>query len=148
MNATTIAGWPTLAADATTRLDVLAGHVRAWAAARHARGRTSETPGHVVAALDAATRPPRTRLVARDLDATDRDRAEAAADDLWDAVAATWAMVRRLAREDDADVGAVVVELHTAGGWLAAFPVHASRHDRAISDLFNTAAVVRPNMEG
>lgn len=135
MSTATLQMWDTLNAEATGRLQCLAGHVRAWAAATYAMA-TSGTPGHVVAALDATSRPTRTRLVARDDTATDRDRATAAADDLWDAVAVVWCMVRRTPRDDAPDVEHVVAELHAAGRWLAKFPVHVHRHEKALAELF------------
>jgi hypothetical protein len=146
MNAATVAGWDQLAAEAGRRRVALWCHVREYAARVHATSRRRETPGHVWAALDATTRPPRVRLLLLH-DHTQREYAEAASADLWDAVAAVWALVKR-SPADAARLQHVVAELQEAGRWLAAWPVHMAAHDRAIGELFETAASVRPNGKG
>lgn len=134
---TTVATWSIIAADATRHREHLLEHVRQWGAGYHATGRA--LPSRWVAAWDIAVRPHRLRIVNADMGATDRDRAEAAADDLWDAVATAWALVRWLgtARPDGAPgVEHVVAELHTAGRWLAHYPLAVAAHDQAIDRLF------------
>lgn len=73
--------------------------------------------------------------------ATSRDRAEAAADDLWDATVQLWALVR------DADrVGLSTRRLRTdlidAGHYLNRFSSLLTRHDREIARLFEEDADV------
>lgn len=134
MNATPIASWETLAAEAGTRRKALWRHVREWAARVHTAARTRETPGWTWAALDATSRPQRVILLRAD-DHTEREHAEAAADDLWDATAVVWAMVKHTPHEA-ARLQHVVAELQEAGRWLAAFPVHVATHNRAMAELF------------
>lgn len=140
MNAPTMPSWETLAAEAGTRRVALWRHVREWAARLHATTRSVEIPGRVWAALDATSRPPRVRLAMLH-DHTPREFAEAAANDLWDATAIVWAMVKR-APEQRAALHHVVAELQSAGRWLAAFPVHEAAHNRAMAELFEPAEVV------
>jgi hypothetical protein len=132
--------WDTLTADANTRRQQLWHHVREWAARHHASTRNRSTPGRVLAALDATARPPRSRLVALH-DATQHEVAEAAANDLWDATAVVWAMVKH-APEHAHGLHHVVAELQAAGRWLAAFPVHTAQHERALAELFEPVEAV------
>jgi hypothetical protein len=72
--------------------------------------------------------------------ATDRDHAEAAADDLWDLVAVAWGFLRWLAETRPAGappVERVVAELQLAGRWLAGYRVSSAAHDLAIDRLFS-----------
>lgn len=140
MNNATLPEWGQLSAEALHRLEELGRHVRQWAAAEHAATRSRTIPGRVVAALNATNAPPRVRLVAL-RDPTARDFATAAADDLWDAVAAVWAMVNH-SPAGRAGLHHVVAELQTAGVWLASFPVHAARHELALAALFEPVEVV------
>ena len=139
MNAPTIASWETLAAEAGTRREALWRHVREWAARVHCTTRLPETPGRVRAALDATSRPPRVRLVTLH-DHTPREYAEAAANDLWDATAVVWAMVKHTPSEAPR-LQHVVAELQESGRWLASFPVHVATHNRAMAELFEPAEV-------
>lgn len=143
--ATVAPSWSIVAADAVRHREQLLEHVRRWGAGLHVARRG--LPSRWVAAWDIAARPHRLRLVAADIGSTDRDRAEAAADDLWDAVATAWALVRWLstARLDGAPgVEHVVAELHAAGRWLAWYPVFVSAHDRAIDGLFKVDPEATP----
>lgn len=142
MNATALPTWDMLAADAHARRLALFGHVRAWAAQRHARRHGDATPGRCLAALDALVRPMRTRLVRHDPNATRRDAAEAAADDLWDAVCCSWAFVRAVPVADGPPTEHVAAELAAAGRWLAVWPVHLAAHNRALAELFEVPAEV------
>lgn len=130
--------WDELATDAERIRGALWHHVRDWAAAVHVTTRARTTSGRVWAALDATARPARVRLVTLH-DHTPRERAEAEALDLWDAVAAVWSAVNHA--HDVAQAVHVVAELHTAGRWLASFPVHAARHELAMAELFNAEVV-------
>ncbi len=132
---TILPAWDSIAAEADARRAALLESVRSWAARAHARSRDRETRSRIAATLDGLSRPIRTRLVSRDAGATDRDRAEAAADDLWDATAQVWVLVRS-ARKTDPGTEHVVAELSEVGRWLADFPVLTARHDREIDRLF------------
>jgi len=131
---TTPTPWATLEAEAATRLSALRRHVREWAATHHATTRCRRLPGHVLAAMDATSRPVRVRLL-RLADHTQREAAEAGADDLWDAAAVCWSMVQH-GKSCGLAFPHVVAELVNAGGWLARFPAHASVHDKALAELF------------
>lgn len=135
MKTAAVPAWDTIAAEAEVRRLALLEDVRSWAARAHARSRNRQTRSRLVAALDGLSRPPRTRLVSLDTTATDRDRAEAAAADLWDATSQTWALVRS-AQKTDPGTEHVVAELSEVGRWLADFPVLTARHDREIERLF------------
>jgi len=130
--------WEDLAADAAGRRTALFEHLRTWAARLHVKKRSAVST-RTTAALDALARPFRSAIAARDQDATSRDRAEAAADDLWDAVAAVWSLVRSVDKSDAPALEHVVAELSECGRWLARYPVDVARHDQAISDLFQEA---------
>lgn len=139
MATATLPTWATIAADAALHREHVLEQLRQWGAALHVARRSHGVPSRWLAAMDAAGRPMRSRLVSCDPKATDRDRAEAAAYDLWDAVAVVWAFVRWLpsARlEQSPAVERVVAELYAAGRWLAAYPVSVAEHDRAIAALF------------
>jgi hypothetical protein len=131
--------WETLAAEGGQRLRELRTHVRQWAARHHVATRCRHTPGRAMAALDATGRPPRVGFL-RGRDHTQRELAEATADDLWDAAAVVWAMVNNAGGES-ARLHHVVAELQETGRWLAAFPVHTAGHDRAMAELFAVEAV-------
>jgi hypothetical protein len=139
MSTATLPTWSVIAADATRYRERIGEQVRTWGAMHHATTCGAPVPSRWLAAIDSTSRPPRTRLLAVDLQATDRDRAEAAADDLWDAVAVAWCFVRWLQTERPTrDPGAehVIAELYSAGRWLANYPVNVSAHDAAIDRLF------------
>lgn len=131
--------WNQLAFGAEMSLAALREHVRRWAA-RQPEFHRGGCPGRVVAALDAATRPVRVRLV-RLHDHTPRELAEEAYADLWDAAAVVWSMVN--AAPGRRGLEHVVAELQSVGRWLGAFPVHAAAHDRAVAELFEPVEVVR-----
>ena len=135
MKLDTLPTWSMVAADAHRRRGLLLDHVRQWSALAHARSRGS-TSWKTVAALDALSRPMRTRLVSAAADATDRERAEAASDDLWDAVAVCYSLVASVRGKDVPALEHVLAELAEAGRWLAAYPVTVARHDREIDRLF------------
>jgi hypothetical protein len=134
--ATTLPTWSIVTADAHNRRERLRQHVLHWAARRHVQTRDA-TSTRTIAALDALARPIRTGILSVSLDATDRDRAEAASDDLWDAVAVVWSLVASLKSKDIPPLEHVLAELSECGRWLAAFPVTQARHDEALSRLFN-----------
>ena len=142
MTTATLPTWDMLTADGNARRLALFHHVRSWAAQRHVRRHGDATPGRCLAALDALVRPTRTRLVSCDINATRRDVAEAAADDLWDAVCCSWAFVRAVPVADGPPTEHVVAELAAAGRWLAVWPVHLAAHNRAVAELFNAAEVL------
>jgi hypothetical protein len=138
MSTATLATWSMLTADAGRYRRRLLEQVREWGAAYHANGRA--LPSRWLCAWDLANRPVRCRIVAADAGASDRERAEAAADDLWDAVAvgwqfAQWAAKARLGPSQGLEH--VVAELQAAGRWLAAYPVAVAGHDRALAVLFH-----------
>lgn len=135
MKTATLAAWETILADAESRRLALLETVRSWAARAHLRSRDTQTRSRIAATLDGLSRPPRTRLVSSDTTATDRDRTEALAADLWDATAQTWALVRSTLKTDPGTEH-VVAELSEVGRWLGNFPVLIARHDREIERLF------------
>jgi putative aminopeptidase FrvX len=132
----TLQPWSVVADDAHACRERLRKHVLHWAARRHAQTR-AETSTRTIAALDALARPIRTGILSVSTDATDRDRAEAASDDLWDAVAVVWSLVASLKSKDIPPLEHVLAELAECGRWLAAFPVTVARHDQEIARLFN-----------
>jgi len=136
---TTPATWPTLHAEAEHRRHQLWHHVRRWAARLHVR--THDTPTRVVAALDALRHPMRLGITNATPDPTPREWAEAAGDDLWDAVAVCHSMVKAAA-PGSPPLEHVHAELAEAGRWLAAYRVHVAAHDAALAELFTTRAVV------
>ena len=140
MNTATLPTWDMLTADGNHRRLALLEHVRRWAARRHVAG-GRQTPFRVLAALDALARPMRTRLARANAFTTQRELAEAAADDLWDATCATWSMVKAANAGGEPPTERVAAELAEVGRWLARFPVHTAAHDKAVSDLFNVAEV-------
>ncbi len=127
--------WSVVTDDAHACRERLRKHVLHWAARRHVQ--TRETSSKTVAALDALARPIRTGILSVSTDATDRDKAEAASDDLWDAVAVVWALVASVKSKDIPPLEHVLAELAECGRWLAAFPVTQARHDQEIARLFN-----------
>ncbi len=131
----TLPTWAMVAADAHHRRQRLYDHVRSWAARAHLESR-SVTSTRTIAALDALSRPVRTSIAAATADTTDRDRAEAASDDLWDAVAVVWSLVGSVKSGDVPALEHVLAELAECGRWLAAFPVIVARHDQEIDRLF------------
>jgi hypothetical protein len=141
MNTATLPTWDMLTADGNARRLALFHHIRSWAAQRHATRHGAATPSRVLAALDALARPMRTRLARLDASTTQRELAEAAADDLWDATCATWSMVKAANASGDPPTERVAAELAEVGRWLARFPVHTAAHDKAVSDLFHAAEV-------
>jgi hypothetical protein len=142
MNTATLPTWDMLTADGNARRLALFHHIRSWAAQRHVTRHGDATPSRVLAALDASARPMRTRLAGLDAGTTQRDMAEAVADDLWDAACVAWAMVRAVPRLEGPPMEHIVAELAATGRWLAAFPVHVAGHDKALAELFNTAEVL------
>lgn len=139
MATATLPTWATIAADADRHREHVLEELRQWGAALHVARRAPGVPSRWVAALDAAGHPVRSQLVSVDATATDRDRADAAAADLWDAVAVAWGLVRwiAIARLDRCPaVEHVVAELHAAGRWLALYPVSVAAHDLAVAALF------------
>jgi hypothetical protein len=141
MNPAALPTWDMLTADAEHRRVALLEHVRQWAAHRHVATGGQATPSRVIAALDALARPMRTRLARLDASTTQRELAQAAADDLWDATCATWAMVKAANAGGEPPTERVAAELAEVGRWLARFPVHAAGHDKALADLFHAAEV-------
>lgn len=147
MRTETLPAWSVIAADAMRLRASVHEHLRHWGAMFHARRRASGYPSRWIAAMDSAAHPPRTSLAYAELGSTDRDRAEAAADDLWDSVAVAWAFVRWLQGERlelSPGVEHVVAELHAAGRWLAEYPVAVAGHDAAIARLFAAGERVAP----
>lgn len=139
MSTATLPTWSIIAADAARHREQIREELRQWGAGLHARGRHRGHPSRWTAALDAASRPYRSRLAGLDRTSTDRDRGEAAADDLWDAVAVAWAFVRWANAEKPAHAPGtehVFAELQSAGRWLAEYPVAVAGHDAAVSALF------------
>lgn len=140
MRTATVPTWGDITTQAhRQRLAVLA-EVRRWSARTHASTR-APIPTRAIATLDALSRPIRARLVERDIDTTDRDRADAAAADLWDGVAQTWSLVRSFDRIPGPPLEHVVAELVAAGRWLAEFPVLIERHQRELDKLFEAPPV-------
>lgn len=144
MATVTLPTWCMIAADATHHREQLLEHVRRWGAAYHAVGGRA-LPSRWLAAWDLSSRPVRSRMVDVDTTATDRDRAEAAADDLWDATAVAWQFVRwaggaRLERSPPLEH--VVAELHAVGRWLAVSRVFVATHDLAVDRLFRDTTEV------
>jgi hypothetical protein len=139
MSTAALVTWAIVTADAGRQRERVLEQLRSWAALQHAASRGGPLPGHWHAAYGTAARPPRTRLVALDDAASDRDRAEAAADDLWDAVAEAWAFVkwaRRHRPPPAAGLEHLLAELASAGRWLADYPVTVAAHDAALAALF------------
>lgn len=139
MTPDTLPTWSAIATGASHRRELVGEYLRRWAAGLHAASRRPGLPSRWVAAFDTATRPYRSRLVTFDESTTTRDQAEAASEDLWDAVAAAWAFVRWANREKlehAPGLEHVAAELHAAGRWLAEYPVLVAGHERAISELF------------
>ena len=139
--------WAEVDTEATRLRREVGERLRQWGAVLHARGRHRGLPSRWLAAFDSTQRPYRSRLAQIDNTSTDRDQAEAAADDLWDAVAqswclVTWANAERL--EHAPPVEHLIAELHAAGRWLASYPVALAGHDAAIAELFS-AQVVAPS---
>lgn len=142
MSTTTLPTWSMIAADAARHREQIREELRRWGAVLHTRGRHRGFPSRWSAALDATSRPYRSRLAGFDHESTDRDRGEAAADDLWDAVAVAWAFIRWANAEKlDHAPGTehVFAELQSAGRWLAEYPVAVAGHDAAIAGLFAAA---------
>lgn len=139
MSTATLPTWSMIAADAARHREQIGEELRRWGAVHHARGRHRRCPSRWLAAFDATSRPYRSRLAGLDHTSTDRDRGEAAADDLWDAVALSWSFVRWAAADKlDHAPGTehLFAELQSAGRWLAEYPVSVSGHDAAIAGLF------------
>lgn len=152
MNTATLPAWSVIAGDAVRHRQDIHEHLRKWGAKLHvgvfkttARLHVQAPPDHGypsmwLAAMDAAGRGYRLRLASVAGQAsTQRDIGEAAADDLWDAVAASWAFVRWYAAlpvKHSPGVEHVIAELHAAGRWLADYPVAVAGHDAAIAGLF------------
>lgn len=142
---TAVPAWSVVTVDAVRHRERLLEQLRQWGAGMHVARRA--LPSRWYAAHDIAARPYRSRLASIDGGATDRDRGEAAAVDLWDAVSTAWALVRWLAtaRMDNAPgVEHIVAELHAAGRWLARYPVSVAAHDEAIDRLFVVDAETTP----
>lgn len=143
MATATLPTWAMIGADADRHRGRVLEQVRQWGAELHVARRAPGMPSRWLAVVDAAGRPYRSRLAATDATATDRDRAEAAADDLWDAVAVAWCFVRWLGErrlEQSPAVEHLVAELHAAGRWLARYRVSVAHHERAVADLFAPVA--------
>jgi hypothetical protein len=139
MSTAALATWAIVTADAGRHRGRVLEELRSWAALQHAASRGGPLPGHWHAAHGTAARPARTRLVAIDDTGSDRDRAEAAADDLWDAVAEAWGFVKwaRGHRPPPAPgLEHLLAELAAAGRWLADYPVTVAAHDAALAALF------------
>lgn len=139
MATATLPTWAMIAADADRHRARVLEELRQWGAALHVARRAPGVPSRWLAAIDAAGRPVRSRIASVDATATDRDRAEAEAADLWDAVAVSWGFVRWLAiarLEQAPPVEHLVAELHAAGRWLALYPVSVAAHDQAVAALF------------
>jgi len=151
MSTATLPAWSVIAGDAVRHRQDIHEHLRKWGAKLHvgvfktACRLGVEIPHHDypsmwLAAMDAAGRGYRVRLASVAGQAsTQRDIGEAAADDLWDAVAAGWAFVRWYAAlpvKHSPGVEHVIAELHAAGRWLANYPVSVARHDAEIANLF------------
>lgn len=133
-----ITPWATIATEANAHREQVLEQLRQWGAALRLAG--VPTPSRWVAAHDATARPYRLRIVDADWAATDRDAAEAAADDLWDAVASVWSLLRWLATdrpEGAPPVDRLVAELQLAGRWLASYRRSVAAHDSAIDRLFS-----------
>jgi hypothetical protein len=131
--------WIVLAEEANCHLRDLRARLRTWGAMHHARRRAPGRPSLWIAAFDAVERPPRSRICWQSDETTDRDVGESAADDLWDAAAASWAFVSWLHKErlpHDPGSEHLVAELLAAGRWLARYPVEVAGHDAAIDGLF------------
>jgi len=139
MSTAALATWAIVTADAVRHRERVLEELRSWAALQHAASRGRGLPGHWHAAYGTAARPARTRLVALDDTASERDRAEAAADDLWDAVAAAWGFVkwgRGHRPPPSAGLEHLLAELAAAGRWLGDYPVTLAAHDAAVAALF------------
>jgi len=142
MSTATLPTWSMIAADAGRHREYVREQLREWGAGFHVRSRGRGFPSRWLAAFDSTSRPYRSRLASVDTGSTDRDRAEAAADDLWDAVASTWCFVRWVQAERLEHAPAtdhVFAELQSAGRWLAEYPVAVAGHDAAIDGLFAAA---------
>lgn len=146
MSTTTLPAWSVLAADAARHRRHVGEQLRQWGAMFHARGCRRGLPSRWRAAVDFAARPYRTRLASFDHGSTDRDRGEAAADDLWDCVSLTWCFVRWAQAEKlehDPGLDHVFAELQAAGRWLAEYPVAVAGHDAAVAGLFSAEGETR-----
>jgi len=140
-----VSPWSTIADEAIRHREQVLEQLRQWGARLHLA--RLPTPTRWAAAHDAAGRPFRLRILQADEGATDRDRAEAAADDLWDALAVAWGLVRSFAGARPAAVPPlerVVAELQLAGRWLAGYRVSVAAHERAIDRLFTGDAEPTP----
>lgn len=141
---TTIPSWVSLAAHAGRIREQVGESLRRWGALHHAKSLGGEMPSRWMAAVWMTTRPVRCSIAAASADSTDRDFAEAAADDLWDAVAVAWSFVRWVAESrlpHDPGTERIVAELHAAGRWLAEYPVAVAAHEAALSHLFASGGV-------
>ena len=140
MSTATLPAWSVIAGDAVRHRQDIHEHLRKWGAMLHVKLANRGYPSMWLSAMDAAGRGYRLRLASvAGQTSTQRDIGEATADDLWDAVAASWAFVRwAIAEKADGAPGVehVIAELHAAGRWLADYPVAVAGHDAAINRLF------------
>jgi hypothetical protein len=135
----TVPSWVSIAAHAGRIREQVGECARRWGAAYHVATRGGAMPNHWVAVVCITSKPIRSGIAASDPDSSDRDHGEAAADDLWDAVAVGWSFVKWLAESrlpHDPGAERIVAELQAAGRWLAEYPVMVSAHDAAIARLF------------
>jgi len=113
--------WPELTSQAHRHRRGLRRAVAGWSARRHAVTGGGAMPSRAWAALYFAGKPARTSIAAHAGQATDQEHAEAAADDLWDAVAVVDDLARWIDRRNSAMDPcrvALVAEANVARGWL------------------------------
>lgn len=113
--------WAELTGQAHGHRQALRRAVAGWSARRHAMTCGGAMPSRAWAALWFAGKPARTSIAAHAGPATDQEQAEAAADDLWDALAVVDDLARWIDRRNnptDPCRVAVVAEANVARGWL------------------------------
>ena len=135
MRASRLPEWHEIADEGHRLNENVWERLRGVAARQHLEHPSVPMPGRLIAAIDMLAHPLRSKLTARDANATDRDRATAIADDLHDAVGQCWLLLPTL--EEHAGPERVVAELVAAGRWLAQVPVWGAQHEQQVEQLFD-----------
>lgn len=128
--------WWDMADEGHRRRGQVLEQVRGLAARHHVANPTAGTPGRIVAAVDMLAHPRRWELSACE-DPTPRDLVLLLADDIHDAAAQCWAVVKQHEHMDG--VEHLVAELVGVGRWLARVPAWAAQHDQRLEQLFEPA---------
>lgn len=134
MSTTAASTWAIATTDAAAFLARLRGHLRTWAALQHARSMGGAVSGYWYAAYEAVRRPVRVSIVTATGTATEREQADATADDLWDAVANARAFVRwarRRRRTGSPALEPLEAEVRAAEKWLADYPISVAIFEAA-----------------